>query len=85
MNKSNKNNKVMFVSVGLLCVVVACLLVAAAVSYEQSTFNGITVIAPAEAVTTMLCMIAIDGVLVACAVGLFGVAWSIIKKYRVTR
>jgi len=68
MNKSNKNNKVMFVSVGLLCVVVACLLVA-----------------PAEAVTTMLCMIAIDGVLVACAVGLFGVAWSIIKKYKVTR
>ena len=31
---------------------------------------------------TMLTMIAIDGVLIACAVGLLWVAWSIIKKYR---
>jgi uncharacterized protein (DUF983 family) len=85
MNKSNKNNKVMFVSVGLLCVVVACLLVTVAFWYEQSTFNAFTVIAPERALSSMLCMIAIDGVLVACSVGLFAVAWSIIKKYKVTR
>jgi uncharacterized membrane protein YwzB len=69
----------------LLCVVVACLLIAVVFWYEQTTFNGVTAIAPERALGSMLCMIAIDGVLVACAVGLFAVAWSLTKKYRVKR
>jgi predicted outer membrane lipoprotein len=68
--------------VGLLCVVVSVLLIVLALWYEQTTFYSVTSIPPSTAFYTMLTMIAIDGVLIACAVGLLWVAWSIIKKYR---